>query len=145
MTASLTPSTIKDGEPVAIVECQSDSIELDASGVQMPIEETEAIEADDHGGAAAHANVQNENLDETRANGNHDENIGGDGDDEGNEIVEDEEEVDEDDESAGSRRKMFVGGLSWQTGPEGLRDYFNKYGEITEVMIMNDPATRRSR
>jgi RNA-binding protein Musashi len=40
---------------------------------------------------------------------------------------------------------MFVGGLSWQTTPESLREYFCKYGEITEVMVMKDPTTRRSR
>ncbi|GIY09326.1 hypothetical protein CEXT_593051 [Caerostris extrusa] len=40
---------------------------------------------------------------------------------------------------------MFVGGLSWQTAPEGLREYFSKFGEITEVMVMKDPTTRRSR
>lgn len=28
---------------------------------------------------------------------------------------------------------------------ESLRDYFNKFGEITEVMVMKDPTTRRSR
>lgn len=28
---------------------------------------------------------------------------------------------------------------------ESLRDYFGKFGEITEVMVMKDPATRRSR
>ncbi|XP_077299548.1 RNA-binding protein 6 isoform X10 [Arctopsyche grandis] len=41
--------------------------------------------------------------------------------------------------------KMFIGGLSWQTSPESLRDYFNKFGDITEVMVMKDPTTRRSR
>ncbi|CAO1367954.1 unnamed protein product [Diamesa serratosioi] len=40
---------------------------------------------------------------------------------------------------------MFIGGLSWQTSPESLRDYFSKFGEITEVMVMKDPTTRRSR
>ncbi|XP_024082657.1 RNA-binding protein Musashi homolog Rbp6 isoform X5 [Cimex lectularius] len=40
--------------------------------------------------------------------------------------------------------KMFIGGLSWQTSPESLREYFCKYGEITEVMVMKDPTTRRS-
>ncbi|XP_033606199.1 RNA-binding protein Musashi homolog Rbp6 isoform X3 [Cryptotermes secundus] len=40
--------------------------------------------------------------------------------------------------------KMFIGGLSWQTSPESLREYFSKYGEITEVMVMKDPTTRRS-
>ncbi|XP_043676145.1 RNA-binding protein Musashi homolog Rbp6 isoform X5 [Vespula pensylvanica] len=42
-------------------------------------------------------------------------------------------------------KKMFIGGLSWQTSPEGLREYFTKYGDITEVMVMKDPTTRRSR
>ncbi|XP_021946898.1 RNA-binding protein Musashi homolog Rbp6 isoform X2 [Folsomia candida] len=41
--------------------------------------------------------------------------------------------------------KMFIGGLSWQTSPESLRDYFSKFGEIAEVMVMKDPTTRRSR
>uniref|UniRef100_A0A8D8MWS3 RNA-binding protein Musashi homolog Rbp6 n=2 Tax=Culex pipiens TaxID=7175 RepID=A0A8D8MWS3_CULPI len=27
---------------------------------------------------------------------------------------------------------------------ESLRDYFSKFGEITEVMVMKDPTTRRS-
>ncbi|XP_076303667.1 RNA-binding protein 6 isoform X3 [Lasioglossum baleicum] len=41
--------------------------------------------------------------------------------------------------------KMFIGGLSWQTSPESLREYFTKYGDITEIMVMKDPTTRRSR
>jgi len=41
--------------------------------------------------------------------------------------------------------KMFIGGLSWQTTPEGLKEYFAKFGEIAEVMVMKDPTTRRSR
>jgi len=41
--------------------------------------------------------------------------------------------------------KMFIGGLSWQTSPESLREYFSKFGEIAEVMVMKDPTTRRSR
>lgn len=45
----------------------------------------------------------------------------------------------------GIDRKMFIGGLSWQTAPEGLREYFSKFGDITEVMVMKDPTTRRSR
>ncbi|KAH6933381.1 hypothetical protein HPB50_014490 [Hyalomma asiaticum] len=28
---------------------------------------------------------------------------------------------------------------------EGLREYFSKFGDITEVMVMKDPSTRRSR
>ncbi|OWR47394.1 hypothetical protein KGM_213032 [Danaus plexippus plexippus] len=34
---------------------------------------------------------------------------------------------------------------SGDLGRESLRDYFNKFGEITEVMVMKDPTTRRSR
>lgn len=48
-------------------------------------------------------------------------------------------------ESAHDPGKMFMGGLSWQTAPEGLREYFGKFGEISEVMVMKDPTTRRSR
>ncbi|CAH8484461.1 unnamed protein product [Schistosoma rodhaini] len=41
--------------------------------------------------------------------------------------------------------KMFIGGLSPTTTSEGLRDYFQKYGELREYMIMRDPLTKRSR
>uniref|UniRef100_A0A3B3S073 RNA-binding protein Musashi homolog 2 n=1 Tax=Paramormyrops kingsleyae TaxID=1676925 RepID=A0A3B3S073_9TELE len=41
--------------------------------------------------------------------------------------------------------KMFIGGLSWQTSPDSLRDYFGKFGEIRECMVMRDPTTKRSR
>ncbi|XP_053204622.1 RNA-binding protein Musashi homolog Rbp6-like isoform X1 [Panonychus citri] len=44
-----------------------------------------------------------------------------------------------------SETKMFIGGLSWQTAPESLKEYFSKFGNITEVMVMKDPTTRRSR
>ncbi|XP_042298755.1 RNA-binding protein Musashi homolog 2-like isoform X2 [Sceloporus undulatus] len=41
--------------------------------------------------------------------------------------------------------KMFIGGLSWQTSPDNLRDYFSKFGDIRECMVMRDPTTKRSR
>ena len=41
--------------------------------------------------------------------------------------------------------KMFIGGLSWQTTPESIREYFSSFGDLAEVMVMKDPATRRSR
>uniref|UniRef100_A0A9J7YRD0 RNA-binding protein Musashi homolog 2 n=1 Tax=Cyprinus carpio carpio TaxID=630221 RepID=A0A9J7YRD0_CYPCA len=41
--------------------------------------------------------------------------------------------------------KMFIGGLSWQTSPDSLKDYFSKFGEIRECMVMRDPTTKRSR
>ena len=41
--------------------------------------------------------------------------------------------------------KLFVGGLSWQTSSEKLRQYFGMFGNITDVLIMKDPVTQRSR
>ncbi|XP_020894537.1 RNA-binding protein Musashi homolog 2 [Exaiptasia diaphana] len=41
--------------------------------------------------------------------------------------------------------KMFIGGLNWQTTAEGLRQYFTKYGELKECVIMRDPVSKRSR
>lgn len=41
--------------------------------------------------------------------------------------------------------KMFIGGLSWQTSAENLRDYFCKFGDVNECMVMRDPATKRAR
>ncbi|KAJ7994108.1 hypothetical protein DPEC_G00262500 [Dallia pectoralis] len=41
--------------------------------------------------------------------------------------------------------KMFIGGLSWQTTQEGLKEYFCKYGEVKECVVMRDPVTKRSR
>lgn len=29
--------------------------------------------------------------------------------------------------------------------PEGLKEYFCKYGEVKECMVMRDPVTKRSR
>ncbi|XP_018324882.1 RNA-binding protein Musashi homolog 2-like isoform X1 [Agrilus planipennis] len=41
--------------------------------------------------------------------------------------------------------KLFVGGLSWQTSCEKLREYFGMFGNVTDVLIMKDPITQRSR
>lgn len=41
--------------------------------------------------------------------------------------------------------KMFIGGLSSQTLPENLKNYFEQFGEVTECMIMKDAITKRSR
>ncbi|RZF45058.1 hypothetical protein LSTR_LSTR002019 [Laodelphax striatellus] len=41
--------------------------------------------------------------------------------------------------------KLFVGGLSWQTSSEKLRQYFGMFGTVTDVLIMKDPITQRSR
>eukprot|EP00924_Labyrinthula_sp_SR-Ha-C_P014986 augustus_masked-scaffold_9-processed-gene-4.55-mRNA-1 protein AED:0.13 eAED:0.13 QI:333/1/1/1/0.33/0.5/4/21/395 len=41
--------------------------------------------------------------------------------------------------------KVFCGGLSWSTTEEGLRFYFSKYGEVSEVVLMKDRMTGKPR
>jgi len=41
--------------------------------------------------------------------------------------------------------KMFIGGLSWQTTPETLREYFEQFGDVKEALVMKDPTTMRNR
>ncbi|KIM37945.1 hypothetical protein M413DRAFT_448206 [Hebeloma cylindrosporum] len=36
--------------------------------------------------------------------------------------------------------KLFIGGLSWDTTDEGLRDYFAQFGQVDACTIMRDPA-----
>ncbi|KAH9387947.1 PREDICTED: RNA-binding protein squid-like [Rhagoletis zephyria] len=42
-------------------------------------------------------------------------------------------------------RKLFLGGLSWETDERDLMDYFNKYGQVDKVTIKYDNVTGRSR
>ncbi|CAH0558991.1 unnamed protein product [Brassicogethes aeneus] len=42
-------------------------------------------------------------------------------------------------------RKLFVGGLSWETTDKELRDHFGQYGEIESINVKTDPNTGRSR
>ena len=42
-------------------------------------------------------------------------------------------------------KKVFVGGLSWDTTDEGLRQAFAQHGEITEAKVITDRDTGRSR
>ena len=44
--------------------------------------------------------------------------------------------------SDSSPGKLFVGGLSWQTTPEKLREYFGQFGTVTDVLVMKDPVTQ---
>jgi len=60
----------------------------------------------------------------------------------GHEDVEDSVHVDHDDLSPG---KLFVGGLSWTTSEEKLREYFQQFGLVEDVLIMRDNITQRSR
>jgi hypothetical protein len=41
--------------------------------------------------------------------------------------------------------KLFVGGLSWNTNDEGLRQAFEKFGAIDEAKVISDRETGRSR
>jgi RNA recognition motif-containing protein len=42
-------------------------------------------------------------------------------------------------------KKLFVGGLSWDTTDDGLRQAFQSHGEITEAKVITDRETGRSR
>ncbi|KAL3643319.1 hypothetical protein CASFOL_014134 [Castilleja foliolosa] len=41
--------------------------------------------------------------------------------------------------------KLFIGGISWDTSEERLREYFQTFGEIVEAVIMRDRTTGRAR
>lgn len=41
--------------------------------------------------------------------------------------------------------KLFIGGISWDTDEERLREYFGNYGEVVEAVIMRDRTTGRAR
>ncbi|XP_021342671.1 heterogeneous nuclear ribonucleoprotein 87F-like isoform X4 [Mizuhopecten yessoensis] len=51
----------------------------------------------------------------------------------------------EQDPEAEQFRKIFIGGLSYETTEEGLKEHFGKWGEITDCVVMKDPNTKRSR
>uniref|UniRef100_A0A2K6GVG4 Heterogeneous nuclear ribonucleoprotein A1 like 2 n=1 Tax=Propithecus coquereli TaxID=379532 RepID=A0A2K6GVG4_PROCO len=42
-------------------------------------------------------------------------------------------------------RKLFIGGLSFETTDESLRSHFEQWGTLTDCMVMRDPNTKRSR
>lgn len=42
-------------------------------------------------------------------------------------------------------RKLFVGGLSWNTTDESLREAFSRFGEVVESKVVTDRETGRSR
>ncbi len=42
-------------------------------------------------------------------------------------------------------KKLFVGGLSWETTDSDLKKAFAPFGEITEAKVITDRGTGRSR
>lgn len=42
-------------------------------------------------------------------------------------------------------RKLFIGGLSFETTDESLRTHFERWGSLTDCVVMKDPVTKRSR
>ncbi|EFO90359.1 CRE-HRP-1 protein [Caenorhabditis remanei] len=42
-------------------------------------------------------------------------------------------------------RKIFVGGLTSNTTDELMREFYSQFGEITDIIVMRDPTTKRSR
>ncbi|KAJ8556014.1 hypothetical protein K7X08_022772 [Anisodus acutangulus] len=41
--------------------------------------------------------------------------------------------------------KLFIGGISWDTDEDRLKEYFRSYGEVVEAVIMRDRNTGRAR
>lgn len=41
--------------------------------------------------------------------------------------------------------KLFIGGISWDTNEDRLREYFQTFGEVIEAVIMKDRQTGRAR
>ncbi|MEZ4469107.1 MAG: RNA-binding protein [bacterium] len=42
-------------------------------------------------------------------------------------------------------KKLFVGGLAWGTDDDGLRDAFERFGEVSDAKVITDRETGRSR
>ena len=40
-------------------------------------------------------------------------------------------------------RKLFIGGLSYDTTEDGLKDHFGQWGEVIDCIVMKDPNTKR--
>lgn len=44
-----------------------------------------------------------------------------------------------------AKNKLFVGGLSWGTTDEGLRQAFEAFGEVSEAKVITERDSGRSR
>ncbi|CAM9424853.1 unnamed protein product [Lampetra planeri] len=43
------------------------------------------------------------------------------------------------------QRKLFIGGLSFETTEDSMRKHFEQWGTLTDCVVMRDPHTKRSR
>lgn len=41
--------------------------------------------------------------------------------------------------------KLFIGGISWETDEEKLKEHFQGYGEVLQAVVMRDKATGKPR
>ena len=42
-------------------------------------------------------------------------------------------------------RKLFVGGLSFETDDKALNEYFEKYGKITDCVVIRESTSGKSK
>ena len=47
--------------------------------------------------------------------------------------------------SSWEQGKVFVGGISWETSEERLKEYFSSFGQVLEAVIVKDRSTGRAR
>ena len=43
------------------------------------------------------------------------------------------------------KKKLFIGNLPWSINEQSLKDMFSQFGEISEVVVINDRYTGRSK
>lgn len=41
--------------------------------------------------------------------------------------------------------KLFIGGISWETTEDKLKDYFSNYGEVMQTVVMRDKLSGKPR
>nr|GMD65609.1 heterogeneous nuclear ribonucleoprotein 1-like [Ipomoea batatas] len=41
--------------------------------------------------------------------------------------------------------KLFIGGISWETNEDKLREYFQSYGEVMQTVVMRDKISGKPR
>ncbi|KAL0002669.1 hypothetical protein SO802_016450 [Lithocarpus litseifolius] len=48
-------------------------------------------------------------------------------------------------QTQGSEGKLFTGGISWETTEEKLKEYFENYGDVVQIVVMGDKTIGRPR